>query len=165
MLWFHNLSCTIFDKKNDKKQNERKSWELTVYITYLNVAKQEGERGYTMYIVHFSTLLLWNIMFGDHKSIRFWLYIFLFVWWQVLENCKIWIIMGLINYKMSPNFSWPDMIVYLLTYIFAKYSIFLFRQTTMYITNFPSLSLKFHKWTVSNLHGQLGQDFQSLLLG
>ena len=25
-----NLSCTIFDKKTDKKQNERKSWELTV---------------------------------------------------------------------------------------------------------------------------------------
>ena len=25
-----NLSCTIFDKKTDKIQNERKSWELTV---------------------------------------------------------------------------------------------------------------------------------------
>ena len=27
-----NLSCTIFDKKTDKIQNERKSWELTVWI-------------------------------------------------------------------------------------------------------------------------------------
>ena len=25
-----NLSCTFFDKKTDKKQNEQKSWELTV---------------------------------------------------------------------------------------------------------------------------------------
>jgi hypothetical protein len=25
-----NLCCTIFDKKTDKKQNEQKSWELTV---------------------------------------------------------------------------------------------------------------------------------------
>ena len=24
------FSCTIFDKKTDKEQNERKSWELTV---------------------------------------------------------------------------------------------------------------------------------------
>ena len=33
MLQFHKKnSCTIFDKKNDKKQNERKFWELTVCI-------------------------------------------------------------------------------------------------------------------------------------
>ena len=29
-----------------------------------------------MYIVHFNTLQLWNIMFGDHKSIIFWLNIY-----------------------------------------------------------------------------------------
>jgi hypothetical protein len=28
------LSCTIFDKNNDKKQNEQKSWELTVCIMH-----------------------------------------------------------------------------------------------------------------------------------
>ena len=28
------LSCTIFDKKNDKKRNERKSWKLTVCFSH-----------------------------------------------------------------------------------------------------------------------------------
>ena len=32
-----NLSCTFFDKKTDKKQNEQKSWELTVWKSLTNL--------------------------------------------------------------------------------------------------------------------------------
>ena len=33
------LSCKIFDKKNDQKRNERKSWELTVHCSVINDVK------------------------------------------------------------------------------------------------------------------------------